>query len=463
MESVDSAVDGVSRPGRRLSAAVVVRPYTLDLALVAVVTVLVRLPWVILVQHGVARDSSFYYEAAKSIAAGHGYSIFGHPTAFFPIGWPAFLALAFAVTGPSVWTILVLNLILWALIAVLVYLFGGRMGGRATGIVAALIVAISPTLTLYVLRAYSEALFIPLLLCVCLLLTARPRTPTIRAAALAGICLGFAILVRSNAAPLPLLLSVWLLVRSSWREAWRAAAVLTVTSCLVVAPWIVRNAVVMHTPVLSTNSGVTLWIGDYHPLPPGVHTYPPYIFTRWRLESAHAELQQNSRLTRKSLYFVVHDTGTWLSRVPANFGYLMDWNKTPLTNVLLFQRGQGPRAETVTKVPPAQLHGAERTLIGGALDHQWIFRAWHYTFWVLGALAMVLAVWRRRPAAGLVMLLVVFWILFHSFFFFGDVRFMISVTPLVAAPLAWLLVSVAEQCRQSRNSKKRTPSIGLSL
>jgi 4-amino-4-deoxy-L-arabinose transferase-like glycosyltransferase len=414
------------------------------------VTVLVRLPWLILVQHGVARDSSFYYESAKSIAAGHGYSIFGHPTAFFPVGWPALLALAFAITGPSVWTILALNLILWSLIAVLVYLFGRRMGGRAAGIVAALIVASSPTLTLYVLRAYSEALFIPLLLGVCLLLTARPGAPTVRVAALAGICLGFAILVRSNAAPLPLLLSLWLLVRSSRREAWRAAAVLIATSCLVVAPWIVRNAVVMHTPVLSTNSGVTLWIGDYNPLPPGVHTYPPYIFTRWRLESMHAELQQNSELTHKSLDFIVHDTRAWIDRVPGNFWALMGWNKTPITNALLLQQGQGPRAQDVIKRHPKDLQGAERTLIDGSLDNQWIFRVWHYTFWVLGGLALVLALWRRRPAAGLVMLLVAFWILFHSFLFFGDVRFMISVTPLVAAPLAWMLVRTATVTRKLR-------------
>jgi hypothetical protein len=32
---------------------------------------------------------------------------------------------------------------------------------------------------------------------------------------------------------------------------------------------------------------------------------------------------------------------------------------------------------------------------------------------------------------------------FHSLFFFGDVRFMISVSPLLAAPIAWLLVTGA--------------------
>ena len=47
------------------------------------------------------------------------------------------------------------------------------------------------------------------------------------------------------------------------------------------------------------------------------------------------------------------------------------------------------------------------------------------------------------------LLLVAFWIVFHSVFFFGDKRFMISVTPLVAAPLAWMLVRTASGARQA--------------
>jgi 4-amino-4-deoxy-L-arabinose transferase-like glycosyltransferase len=414
------------------------RKYKLDLAVAVVVCVLARLPWVLLVRHGLARDSSFYYYAAKSIAAGHGYSVLGHPTAFFPVGWPAFLGLAFAITVPSIWTVLLLNLALWSLITALVYLYGRRMGGRAIGLVAALIVAVSPTLGVYVMRAYSEALFIPLLLIACLLLTARRGSPTMRVAALAGICLGLAILVRSDAAPLPFLLSLWLLVRGPWRESWRAAAVLSLAACLVVAPWIVRNSVVMHSPVLSTNGGVTLWIGDYHPLAPGHRMYPPFV---WTIDSVHHEVQQNSQLTRDSLSFVIHDTAAWLRRVPGNFRGLMGWNKTPITNALRFQRGPVPSGgRNATYTRPKQLQGAERILIRGALDNQWIFRAWHYTFWVLGGLAMLLALARRKPAAGLVVLLVALWILLHSFFFFGDSRFMVSVTPLVAVPLAWLLV-----------------------
>lgn len=413
------------------------RDYVLDIGVVALVSTAFRLPWVILIHHGLVWDSTYYYFSAKSIAAGHGYAIMGHPTAFFPVGWPAFLAFFFVFTGPSVWTIIVLNLILWAVIAGLVYVLGRRMGGRPAGIIAGLLIAVSPVLTLYVLRAYSEALFIPLLLGVCLLLTRRREAPTIRVAALAGLCLGCAILVRSTAAPLVVVLPLWLLFRNGRRESWRAAVALCAVSCLAVTPWIVRNVLVMHTPTLSTNGGYTLSIGNSPTPVPGEHHH-----NSWEIYSVRGEVRQNNHLTRTSLSFMVHDTGTWLSRVPRKFMKLMGWNDSPLNNALRYQSGEHPQGP-ITYAKPSTLTGAERTLVRGALRNKWIFWYWHYAFWILGGLAALLALWRRKPAAGLIVLLVTFWMAFHSIFFFGDVRFMISVTPLLAAPIAWLVVGAA--------------------
>lgn len=438
MKSDTPAIALAVSPWRRLSGTLAARRgCAFDLTLLAAVSVLVRLPWVIFMRHGLIWDSTFYYYSAKSIAVGHGYAILGHPTAFFPVGWPAFLAFFFAITGPSIWTILVLNVILWTVTVGLVYALGRRMGGRATGVVAALIIAISPTLTLYVLRAYSEALFIPLLIVVGLLLTARRESPALPVAALAGIVLGLAILVRSTAAPLAFLLGLWLFLRNPWRASWRPAVIFAALACLVVAPWVVRNQVLMHSPVLSTNGGYTLWIGNH--LPPPAFKHPKHL---WGIGSVHAEVHQNSTMTADSLRFMVRHTGTLLARVPHKFLTLMGWNTAPLKNALLFQHQPDPRGN-YTYLHPAQLQGTEGTLVRAVLGNTWIFRAWHYTFWLLGGLAMLLALWRRRPAAGFVMLLVAFWIILHSVVFFGDVRFMVSVTPLVAAPLAWLLVQAA--------------------
>ncbi|MGA9762724.1 MAG: glycosyltransferase family 39 protein [Gaiellaceae bacterium] len=439
-----SSEDSLPRPSRRRAAAATAtrRAWLIDLSVISALSVLVRLPWVLIVHPTPVSDTRFYYLSAQSIADGHGYQILGHATTFFPVGWPAFLAGLFTITGPSMPAIEILNLVLWAVTAGLVYALGRRMGGRAVGLVAGILVAIAPTMAIFVMRAYSEALFIPLLLIVVLLLTARRETPSLRSAALAGALLGAAILVRSTAEALILILPLWLLWRRPRQEAWRAALVLGVSSCLVLAPWVVRNELVMHTSSLSTNGGVTLWLGANPRATGGWINYGKH---NWAISSAAAEVKQNNTLTRDAILYDVHHPGRYFSLLGPKFTRLMGWSTSPLTIVELEQPGPDPSVPHPARTSTRKLDSAERTLLGGALNKTWAFELWHYSYWVLGAAALLLATWRRRPGASIAAILVGFWILFHVFLIHGEPRYMLSVTPLVAPALAWLLVEAARR------------------
>ncbi|MGA9762725.1 MAG: glycosyltransferase family 39 protein [Gaiellaceae bacterium] len=394
-----------------------------------------RLPWVLLTHSGPSSDSLFYYLGAKSIAAGHGYEILGHPTAFFPVGWPAFLGGIFLVTGPSFVVVKIVNLVLWAITTGLVYALGRRLGGRRVGVVAGGLVAFAPTMAVYAMRGSSENLFIPLLLGACLLLlTGGGRSPSLRRAALAGLLLGFAILVRSTALFLPLVLPLWLLLRRPRRESWQAALALGLTSCLVLVPWLVRNRVVMHTTALSTNGGYTVWMGAN---PNATGGFAPRL-NKWAIRSAASETRQNSTLLNESISYVTGHPFDWLELIPAKATELMRWNPGPIKSDLTAQSGSNPR----TGWQPRHLSGAEATLINGSMHHLWLFRLWYYSYWILGAVALALALTKRLPGAGLAALLVGFWIVFHSVFVIGEPRYMLSVTPLVAPALAWFLLAI---------------------
>jgi 4-amino-4-deoxy-L-arabinose transferase-like glycosyltransferase len=401
------------------------RTYSLDIAVVTVLALAARLPWALIVHAGPSSDSLFYYLGAKSIAAGHGYEILHHPTAFFPVGWPAFLGGLFLITESSFIVVKAAALVLWMLTTAFVYLLGRRLGGRSVGLVAGGLVAVAPTMTVYVMRAASEHLFIPLLLAVCLLVvTADGRTPSMRRAALAGVFLGLAILVRSTGILLPLVIPLWLLLRRPARESWRAAVTMSVVSVLVLTPWVARNAVVMHTVGLSTNGGYTIWIGAHPGASGGFETGGEH----WAIRSVATETHQNSVLLRESVHYVVHQPLEWLGLIPAKFEYLMTWEPGPLR-----------------VAHPRHLHGDAATLINGSLHHQWLFELWHYSYWILGGLALVLSARRRLPGAGLYALLVGFWIVFHVTLVHGEPRYMLGVTPLVAPALAWLLVAGARR------------------
>ena len=423
------------------------RAVILDVSIIVAVSVLARLPWVLIVHAVPTSDSYFYFLGAKSIAAGHGYSILGHPTAFFPVGWPGFLAGLFALTGPSYAAIEVLNLALWAVTAGLACLLGRRLGGRAVGLVAGILVAVAPTIAIYAMRASSEGLFIPLLLIVCLLLTARRETPSLRRTALAGLLLGAAILVRSTAELLPIVLPIWLLLRRPPRESWRAALVLAVVSGLVLVPWAVRNQVVMHSLTLSTNGGYTAWIGANPGATGGFVRHHP----QWGIDSAASEVAQDSNLTSDAVSFVMHHPGKWLDLVPAKFGYLMSWGPGPLKDARQGQTGPDPRLGFYDR----QLDPTAKALIDGALSARWAFSLWHYLYWVIGTIGLIAATWRRRPTAGIALLLVVFWVVFHITLVHGEPRYMLSVTPLVAPALAWLLVGGAR--RLGATVRRRRP------
>jgi len=63
---------------------------------------ILRLAWVVAVRPEPRHDCAWYYETAVSISSGNGYSIDGRPTAYHPVGYPAFLALLFRLFGCSV-------------------------------------------------------------------------------------------------------------------------------------------------------------------------------------------------------------------------------------------------------------------------------------------------------------------------------------------------------------------------
>ena len=415
------------------------RSWLVDIAALAALSLVARLPWVLLVHAGPSSDSFFYYLGAKSIAAGHGYAVLGHPTAFFPVGWPAFLAGIFLVTGPSFVAVKIVNLVLWALTTALVYALGRRLGGRRVGVVAGALVAVAPTMTVYAMRGASEGLFIPLLLGVCLLVMTRDgHSPSMRRAVLAGALLGFAILVRSAALFLPFVFLLWLLRRGPVRESWRAAAAMAAVSLLVLLPWLARNELTMHTTALSTNGGYTIWMGANPEANGGFTAGHP-----WAISRIASETRQNSTLMSEAISYVREHPLDWLRLMPEKAKQLMIWNPGPLYNALAEQSGSNPRsgwhAHHVT--------GVEGTLIKGSLHHLWLYEIWHYSYWILGGIALLLATRKRLPGAGLAALLVGFWIAFHVILVHGEPRYMLSVTPLVAPALAWLLLAAPQQLR----------------
>ena len=134
---------------------------------------------------------------------------------------------------------------------------------RRTALIAALIVALNPTLILYSGTLGSESLFVYQLLLITWLairvIEGRSSTDLLLIEELTG----FAILARPIAISVPFIAfgAHYMVNRRDLRRTTINFAVVLVISALIVSPWIARNARAMGLPTLQSSSGLNMWIG----------------------------------------------------------------------------------------------------------------------------------------------------------------------------------------------------------
>jgi 4-amino-4-deoxy-L-arabinose transferase-like glycosyltransferase len=215
-------------------------------------------------------DPLVYRELARSIARGDGYTWFGplpdgdlafFPTAKFPIGWPALLAVVAWLGFDEVRHLQVVGALIGTLSIVAVAVLARMATGRdRVGLVAAGLAAASPGLVSHDGSLMSESLTMVLatVLLVVTLLT-RDRFDA-RTALAFGALTGLGTLTRGEFPLLAGLLVLWLLWRHRPSPAiaarWLALAAMVVV--LVIGPWALRNQARLGTWALATNLGRTL-------------------------------------------------------------------------------------------------------------------------------------------------------------------------------------------------------------
>ncbi len=155
-------------------------------------------------------DSFEYEQLALNLIQGHGYSQAGAPpyppdVRRTPV-YPLLLAAVYAVAGQQPWAAVTVNALLGVLACVLTAVAGTRLLGRDAGILAGMFLAVDLTSAAYSLTLMTETLFTVLLL-LCLLSVIRYMyRPDGRAAALAAVWCGIAILTRPIGLFLPFVL-----------------------------------------------------------------------------------------------------------------------------------------------------------------------------------------------------------------------------------------------------------------
>ena len=228
-------------------------------------------------------DGTYYDTLAVRLAEGHGYTWLwpdGAVTyaAHYPVGYPAILALGYALSGARPVIAMSINALIGAAGAVATRSLVARASTPRLALGAGLAVALHPVLVPYTAALMTEGVTASLLvIAAALAARAREAERPFRWVALSGLVMGVATLVRPQSLALAPVLG-WLALSDSGATAptsrrpvarpplaWRAplaTALLTATALGVCAPWTVRNCWRMERcSLVSVNGGWNLAIG----------------------------------------------------------------------------------------------------------------------------------------------------------------------------------------------------------
>lgn len=233
---------------------------------VTLAALVIRLAFVIPVRPLPVSDFAWYFERAKDIADGLGYTLHGQPTALWPPGWPYALAGVVKVFGPSILAAEIVQALMNALTAGFAFLIARALFGWASGVAAGFAYAVLPSAVEWCATLASEPLYTLLWSMSTYIWVSRsPRR--IGWYALSGLLLGAAALVRPSALLFWAVLLLYVLVmrgeRNRLRQWLPVVGVAALCTALAVMPMIARNYHAFGTLVIvSNNGGVSLYQGN---------------------------------------------------------------------------------------------------------------------------------------------------------------------------------------------------------
>lgn len=210
-------------------------------------------------------DESAYISMALNLVNGNEVVDNMGNHAMYNVGYPFFiLAPVFYFFGENIFIVRLFHMLLGGIAIILCYLTAKEAGaGKIGRLTAAGIWALYLPTGVYGVYIFKENLMIPLMLGVIWCALRLANQPSKKVAAGCGLLFGLLALTGNAALSLAaiVLLALALTPASAFKRITLAMLVL-VTAVAVSAPWMLRNMHVIGAPVLNTNGGFNLYLGN---------------------------------------------------------------------------------------------------------------------------------------------------------------------------------------------------------
>lgn len=234
------------------------------LALIVTMGVAMRLAAIAGFKHSPESDELVYMSMASSLVSGNGIVDAMGNHAMYNVGYPLFILAPVFFLGEDLLSARLVNLVLGAVVIVLCYVVAKEAGaGRVGRLLAAAIWALYLPASVYGVYLLKENLMAPLMLGVVWCGLRLSRKYSVKTAIGCGVLFGLLALTGNAALSLagPVSLAL-LLTPVPVRQRLTLSVLMLATAIAVITPWMIRNMQVVGAPVLNTNGGFNLYIGN---------------------------------------------------------------------------------------------------------------------------------------------------------------------------------------------------------
>lgn len=210
-------------------------------------------------------DEYDYMAIGQSMAQGHGFATAdGEPTAFRPAGYPLLLAVLYHMGINTASDIRVVHVAFGVLTVMFVYLIALRLMRPPAALLAALYAALYPYFVYLSGTVLATSWFMVLLTASMFYAMKGQSEHKIGFILLGGLLMGLAVLTRTSAAVLGAAIVLWIVLtmRTHMKKALLYGTLFSICMAIVVTPWILRNVQQFGEPMLSSNGGRNLWLGN---------------------------------------------------------------------------------------------------------------------------------------------------------------------------------------------------------
>ena len=244
---------------------------------------------------GFGHDEYNYIEMAKNIVDNRMYSYMSdsEPNAYVTPGYPLFLALVYYIKGGGNWVLSakLTQAFISALSIVPVFFIGRKLHGKTSGLIAASLMAFYPPLVMYSRFLLTETLYIFMFLCYFLMqILAFEKQKGIWHVC-TGMLAAATVLVRPLIVILlPLAYIYMYFTKREGRAVWRRFGFFLIGFFLVMAPWWIRNIVVLEKIILLCTQSNPFYYGiieNHAELPPSENETIDGIKLIWNMLKEH--------------------------------------------------------------------------------------------------------------------------------------------------------------------------------